>query len=471
MRPGSGDPCDRVPGMPWHERLSVRVALAVVTVGVVAGGARAADADLTVASLVLLVTVLGVGTLGLAPGLTGAFVGFLALNWFFTEPTGSFKIHRTDDVVALGVFAVSAALVGWIVQRLSTLRATAIQREAEAKVRLDLTNRLLTGADVDEALPSAADALAELFGFEACTLIAGDAGVGGGELERANVRVDGPGVTLLAHASRRLTPADHELLEALVAGLAAGVDRLRLQEEVREARLVAEVGRQRAGFLSAVSHNLRTPLTAVKAAAGTLLSSWSRIEPEERRELLETISDEAERLERLVRNTLELSRIRAGALEIEPERVDIADLVQHAVRRLRPIARAHRVRLDVDDDLPPVSLDVTMAEQILLNLLENALRFAPPGSEIVVGAHALPEQDEIELRVSDHGPGVPPEARGRIFEEFQSAETRPDRSGTGLGLAIVLALVVAHGGSVRYEDTPGGGATFVCTFPREARTA
>ncbi len=286
------------------------------------------------------------------------------------------------------------------------------------------------------------------------------------------MRVDGQGVTLLARAPLPLSNADRELLEALVAGLAAGVDRLRLQDEVREARLIAEVGRQRAGFLSAVSHNLRTPLTAVKAASGTLLSSWSRIEPEERRELLETISDEAERLEQLVRNTLELSRIRAGALEVEPERVDIADLVQHAVRRLRPIARAHRVRLDVDENLGPVSLDVTMAEQILLNLLENALRFAPPGSEILVGAHAgRGERDEVDLVVADHGPGVPLEARDRIFEEFQSAETRPDRSGTGLGLAIVRSLVVAHGGSVRYEDTPGGGATFVCTFPREARTA
>jgi two-component system sensor histidine kinase KdpD len=456
--------------MRMHESSVIRVMLAVVAVGAVAGGARAARADLTVAALLLLVTVLAVGTLGFASGLTAAVVGFLSLNWFFTEPTGSFKIHRTDDVVALAVFAASAALVGWTVQRLSSLRRTALQREAEAKVRLDLTNRLLTGADVDDALHGAADALAELFAFQACTLTAGEPLSAADEPDRANVRVDGPGVTLLARAPQQLTPADRELLEALVAGLAAGVDRLRLQEEVREARLVAEVGRQRAGFLSAVSHNLRTPLTAVKAAAGTLLASWSRIEPEERRELLETISDEAERLERLVRNTLELSRIRAGALEIEPERVDIADLVQHAVRRLRPIARAHRVRLDVDDDLPPVLLDVTMAEQILLNLLENALRFAPPGSEIVVGAHAYGD-DEIELRVADHGPGVPPEARDRIFEEFHSAETRPDRSGTGLGLAIVRALVVAHGGSVRYEDTPGGGATFVCTFPREARAA
>jgi two-component system sensor histidine kinase KdpD len=447
-----------------HDRALLRVALAVVAVGVVAGVTRAADADLTVAALLLLVTVLAVSTLGLPSGLTAAAVGFLVLNFFFTEPTGSFKIHRTDDVVALAVFAASAALVGWIVQRLSTLRATALQREAEAKIRLDLTNRLLTGADVDHALQNAADALAELFDFEACTLA--------GELADANVRVDGPGVTLLARSRHQLTGANRQLLEALVAGLAAGVDRLRLEEEVREARLVAEVGKQRAGFLSAVSHNLRTPLTAVKAAAGTLQSSWSRIEPEERRELLEMISDEAERLEGLVRNTLELSRIRAGALEIEPERVDIADLVQHAVRRLRPIARAHRVRLDVDEDLPPVSLDIMMIEQILLNLLENALRFAPPGSEIVVGAHAVPGRpDEIEVRVADHGPGVPAEARERIFEEFQSAETRPDRTGTGLGLAIVRSLVVAHGGSVRYEDTPGGGATFVCTFPREARAA
>jgi two-component system sensor histidine kinase KdpD len=448
----------------------VQVAIAIVVVLAVAAVAYAASADLTVAALLLLVTVLAVGSLGFPAALAAGAVGFLALNWLFTEPTGSLKIERSDDVVALIVFAASAALIGLTVQRLSTLRRSALRREDEARIRLDLTNRLLAGADVDDALRRAADALAELFGFDACALTTASS-PRDSALADANVRVDGPGVTLLAVAPEPLAPADRQLLEALVAGLAAGVDRLRLQEQVREAQLAAEVGRQRAGFLSAVSHNLRTPLTAVKAAAGTLLSSWSRIEPEERRELLETISDEAERLERLVRNTLELSRIRAGALEVEPERVDIADLVQHAVRRLRPIARAHRVRLDVDDDLPPVSLDVTMAEQILLNLLENALRYAPPGSEILVGAHVGPGGDDIELRVADHGPGVPPDAHERIFEEFQSVDTRPDRAGTGLGLAIVRALVVAHGGSVHYEDTPGGGATFVCTFPLEARAA
>src|SRR5439155_1603797 len=172
--------------MRTHERSVIRVALAVIAVGAVAGGARAAQADLTEAALLLLVTVLAVGTLGFPSGIAAAIVGFLALNWLFTEPTGSFKIHRTDDIVALAVFAASAALVGWAVQRLSALRRTALQREAEAKVRLDLTNRLLSGADVDDALRSAADALAALFGFEACTLTAGGPGAAGDEPARAN---------------------------------------------------------------------------------------------------------------------------------------------------------------------------------------------------------------------------------------------------------------------------------------------
>ena len=138
-----------------HERSVIRVALAVIAVGAVAEARARPGPTSPVAALLLLVTVLAVGTLGFASGLAAAVVGFLSLNWFFTEPTGSFKIHRTDDVVALAVFAASAALVGWTVQRLSSLRRTALQREAEAKVRLDLTNRLLTGADVDDALHGA----------------------------------------------------------------------------------------------------------------------------------------------------------------------------------------------------------------------------------------------------------------------------------------------------------------------------
>ena len=363
------------------------------------------------------------------------------------------------------VIVISAVFVVITVRGAATAERVEEERDRESRIQLELMNQLLTENDIESALPAAARALQAIFGFRGCELRAGDDCAVAGDLDAANVHVRAGEVELRAHRRTPLDAGDHALLEALVGSVATSVDRLRLRDEVREARLAAEIGRQRGGFLSAVSHNLRTPLTAVKAAATTLLSSWSRIEPEERRELLETIADEAERLERLVRNTLELSSIRAGALEVHRQPVDVADLVQHAVRRLRPIARAHRVRLDVGADLPEMWLDVTMLEQILLNLLENALRFAPPGSEILVSVRTL-DIDHIELRVADHGPGVPAAACDRIFEEFRSADDRPDTGGTGLGLAIVRALVRAHDGAVRCEPTPGGGATFVCTFPR-----
>jgi len=145
--------------------------------------------------------------------------------------------------------------------------------------------------------------------------------------------------------------------------------------------------------------------------------------------------------------------------------VDLRDLAQAAIRRLRPLARAHRVRLDVPPDLADVEVDVEMMEQVFGNLLENALRFAPPGSEILVSCCAGPHRGDVEVRVADHGPGVPPEERERIFEEFARVDARPDASGTGLGLAIVHALVTAHGGVVWCEETPGGGATFGFVIP------
>jgi two-component system sensor histidine kinase KdpD len=363
------------------------------------------------------------------------------------------------------VVVISAAFVAITLRRAATAERAEEEHDRESRVQLELMNQLLIEDDVEDALPGAVRALRDIFGFTACELRAGAEHAGIGELGAPTIHAQAGAVELQAERRDALDDGDRALLEALVGSVATAVDRIRLRDEVRQARLAAEIGRQRGGFLSAISHNLRTPLTAVKAAATTLLSSWSRIEPEERRELLETIADEAERLERLVRNTLELSRIRAGALDVHRQPVDIADLVQHAVRRLRPIARAHRVRLDVDEDLPEMWLDVAMLEQILLNLLENALRFAPPGSEILVAVKAA-DAEHVEVRVADHGPGVPPAACERIFEEFRSADDRPDSGGTGLGLAIVRALVRAHEGTVRCEETPGGGATFVCTFPR-----
>jgi two-component system sensor histidine kinase KdpD len=270
-------------------------------------------------------------------------------------------------------------------------------------------------------------------------------------------------VDIVASQRKALSSEDRAVLEALIGGLGAALERVRLEAEARNARIAADVGRTRSGFLSAVSHNLRTPLASIKAAVSTLLAPDAHLEGPDERELLETIYSETDRLERLVTKVLNLSRIRAGGLDLEPQPADLAGLAQAAIRRLRPIARSHRIRVDVPDDLPEVCLDVTMIEQVFLNLLENSIRFAPPGSEISIAARRTDGQ--LEVRVADHGPGIPPEQRERVFEEFVRGDMRRESSGTGLGLAIVRALVSAHDGRVWCEETPGGGATVVFRLP------
>ena len=447
---------------------------ALAIVGATTLVARAVDADLTTAALLLLLAALVATLLGRVAAVTGTVGAFLALNYWFTAPTGSLDVQKQDDLAALVVFAAASAVLGWTVWRLDEARRTAERRERETLIRLDLTTRLLAGEDPAAVVAGAADALVALFRLSRCTVRA----------PRATTTADGPGtpgatavvriapleVEVVATREHPLASSDRALLEALVAGLAAAIDRLRLESEARDARIDAQVGRTRSGFLSAVTHNLRTPLASIKAASSTLRVPDLDLTPADRAELIDTIYDETERLERLVTNILELSRIRAGALEVRRQPVDLRDLAQAAVRRLRPLARAHRVRVDVPAHLAEVEVDVQMMEQVFGNLLENALRFAPPGSEILVKCCPGPTRAEVEVRVADHGPGVPPEDRERIFEEFARVDARPDASGTGLGLAIVLALVTAHGGRVWCEETPGGGATFAFVIPARVPT-
>jgi two-component system sensor histidine kinase KdpD len=215
-----------------------------------------------------------------------------------------------------------------------------------------------------------------------------------------------------------------------------------------------------------VSHNLRTPLSALKTAAATLLAPEAQLTEEERLDLTEMIRDESERLERLVRDTLAMSRIKGRVLVPRLEGVDMGELVGIALRRVAPLATAHEMRATIPDDLPDVRVDPTLVEHVLLNLLENALRFAPEGSDILVDV-TIGGGGELVVRVVDHGPGVPPELRDQIFEEFTTGSARRDTGGSGLGLTIARSLVGAHGGTVTVETTPGGGATFVCTFPQE----
>jgi two-component system, OmpR family, sensor histidine kinase KdpD len=259
-----------------------------------------------------------------------------------------------------------------------------------------------------------------------------------------------------------LSEEERRVVQAMANQLALALDGLRLASEAQRARLEGEKDRLRAALFSSVTHDLRTPLGSIRTSVTGLLDREARFRPEEQRELLETIRHEEERLSRLVGNLLYLSRIRAGAVEPEKSPTDLRDLVEAVVGRLQPQLKDHPLNLMIRDNLPPVHVDVVQIDQALTNVLENAAKFSPRGSPITLQAARW--QDEVQVRVSDRGPGIPPEDRERVFEPFVRGDGHPD-SGSGLGLSIVRAIVTAHGGKARIEATPGGGASVIFTLP------
>jgi two-component system sensor histidine kinase KdpD len=250
---------------------------------------------------------------------------------------------------------------------------------------------------------------------------------------------------------------------AIEADIAAR-ERYELERAAEAAQAAAELSRTRAGLLSAVSHNLRTPLAAIQASSSALLSAGDAITDDERRELTEAVHDESMRLANLVAKLLDLGRIRAGGLELAPEPVDVEGLLQAAVHRLEPLLGARKVSIASASDLGEVVLDPIAFDQALTNLLENAIRYTPAGSPIEITA--TQSRGVVEFRVIDHGPGVPADERAKVFDEFYRPGARTESEGTGLGLAIAKAVTLMHHGRIWVEETDGGGATFVMRLPR-----
>jgi two-component system sensor histidine kinase KdpD len=234
-----------------------------------------------------------------------------------------------------------------------------------------------------------------------------------------------------------------------------------LRAEASRAAVLAEIDVQRAALLRSVSHDLRSPLATIRAAASDLMDG-ATFDDATRAELLDLIGGESERLDRLVANLLALSRIEAGALRPDRQAVALDELVAETVRRLSRLFRQVRIQVEVPEDLPLVDADYSQLDQLLTNLLENASRYAPPRSSVRIAARAVDGDRSVELRVADDGIGVPDHERDRIFEPFRRGEG--SRS-SGIGLATCRAIVDAHGGTICVERTPGGGATFVVTLP------
>jgi two-component system sensor histidine kinase KdpD len=261
---------------------------------------------------------------------------------------------------------------------------------------------------------------------------------------------------------------ERKLAEAFVSQMALAMESVRLQEKTRSAEAEAEASRIRAALFSSVTHDLRTPLSSIKASATSLLEEGVSFDDSQREELLRTIAEESDRLNRLIGNLLDLSRLRAGALVPEKVFTPIEEVIEGVASRMRKLLSDHRLKVRVRTGIPPVPIDVLQIDQVLSNLLENAARFAPPESEIEVKATKW--QSSVEIEVSDRGPGIPAEDRERVFQEFYRRDSEYRKGEAGLGLSIARAIVAAHGGSMWIHETPGGGATVGLRLPLESRT-
>ncbi|HTF11758.1 MAG TPA: ATP-binding protein, partial [Asanoa sp.] len=260
-----------------------------------------------------------------------------------------------------------------------------------------------------------------------------------------------------------LEASDRRILEAFAAQAAIALRQQRLTEQAAEALPLAEADRMRTALLAAVSHDLRTPLASAKAAVTSLRSDEVEFSPDDRDELLATADESLDKLSRLVANLLDMSRLQAGALGVMPASLGLEEAVPRALDELGDVARP--VVLRMPDDLPLVRADPGLLERILVNVIGNAIRFStddrPPkitGSE---------QAGQVALRVIDHGPGIPAEARDRVFQPFQRLGDHTNHEGVGLGLALSRGLAEAMGGSLVPETTPGGGLTMVLTLPSD----
>jgi two-component system sensor histidine kinase KdpD len=240
----------------------------------------------------------------------------------------------------------------------------------------------------------------------------------------------------------------------------------RLQAEAAGATSLAKANELRAALLAAVSHDLRTPLASIRAAATSLLSDEIDWDPASSKELLETIDEEAERLNTVVGHLLDMSRLQTGSFTINAQPIGIEEIVATAIVSLH--IPPDRIVVDVPETLPRVIVDPTLVERAVANLVDNAMSFSPVGAPVRVEAAAV--GDELHLRVVDTGPGIPPSDRERVFLPFQRLGDNPHNgAGVGLGLAVALGFVHAVGGELIVEDTPGGGCTMVMTLPVEAQ--
>ena len=439
------------------------LATSFALVALVTGAVFAARSFAPVLSLgvLYLLAVVAVAVLfGLAYAIAVSVASMLAFNFFFLPPVHTFALSDSANWFALGVYLVTAVVVSDLAARSRRRAAEAVQRELEAKLLAGVAATLLEADQVQTRIRDVAAQLADALGLDGARIELGslrrpETGESAADLRFGDRHV---GRLFFAFGQSLPTFAEDRILPAVASILAVAVERDRLSRAAVEAETLRRSDAIKTAVLRAVSHDLRSPLTAIRAAGEGLRRPDLQLEEEDRAELAETITTEASRLERLVTNLIDLSRLEAGAARPRPELWTGDDLVGRALETLGPAAERVEVRLPEE----PVAaiVDGAQAERVLVNLLENAAKFSSTTDPIEVDVAA--DNGELVIRVRDHGPGIPPNRATLIFDPFESSNPG---AGMGLGLAIATGFAQANGGRVWFKPAEDGGAVFALALP------
>ena len=465
--------------------------------------------DLPNISLVFLAAVLASAvSYGAGPAVVTAVLSVLCYNFFFLPPLYTFTIADPANVVAFFFFLIVAVLTSSLTARTRT-QAVIAQRQARTTAELYAFSQKVAGiAKLDDLLWATAHQIASMLKVEVVILIPEGPSIAvragfppEDELDAADLgaakwswdhnQSAGRGADTLPGAKRLFlplrtgrgavgvlginrktpgplfTPDERRLLDALADQAAVAIERAQLAADIDEARVLAETERLRSSLLTSISHDLRTPLASIIGTITSLRSFGQLYDDRTRDDMLGTAQDEAERLNRFVANLLDMTRIDSGAIELKREMTDLSDVVGAALQRCGKILGDHRVSVTLAPDLPMFPIDFVLMEQVLVNLLDNAAKYAPKATTIEIDARAV--DGEIVIEVRDEGPGIPVDDLERIFDKFYRVRSGDrQRAGTGLGLAICRGFVEAQGGTISAANRPArSGAVFTIRLPIE----
>jgi two-component system sensor histidine kinase KdpD len=421
--------------------------------------------------LVYLLAAVAVGVIGGAlPAVISGAAGFLLANWYFTPPFLTWKIADAGHLFSLFVFLLVTSAVGLLVG--NATRRSAEARKARAQAEALAATTTATHPEFGAQAFGMTGRIRDVFAMNAAAVLhrSGDgwealAAVGATELrspEDASEVIPLNDDTILALSGGTLTGDDRRVLRAFAAQMAQALEREKLEREAAAVEAMAETDRLRTALLNAVSHDLRTPLATIKASVTSLLETQVVWSPDQTQAFLRVILEETEHLNRVVGRLLDASRIQVGAVHVFFVSAGVDEVISSALSGLR--AGGDRVKTEIPDTLAPVQTDPALLERVVANLIENALTWSPPGRHVRVSAGEV--AGRVDLRIIDHGPGIPPDERQTIHQPFQRLGDSSKGSGVGLGLAVARGLLEAMDSELIIEDTPGGGTTMVIGLKR-----